>query len=197
VESSRARLKLRHRSLGELRDQGKLELRRGNRIDLSHTASGGTVRVLPTDGELGLDPVDAEQLYPRSTRTEPGDVIFIQNPHPRAWVDPLGGAMVASPARILRLTRTAEFGPRVLAAVINETATAGSEWPTWTVPEMSADEAFRLEAALGEIDDYEAEARRRLAAARELKTALIDGVAAGALTLDTQPTTPGVAAVDH
>ncbi len=30
--------------------------------------------------------------------------------------------MVASPARILRLRRTAGFGPRLLAAIINETA---------------------------------------------------------------------------
>lgn len=197
VQSSPGRLRLRHRSLGELRDQGKLTLKRGNRIDLTHATAQGTVRVLPADDDLGLDPLDAERLYPRSTRTEPGDVIFVEKPQPRAWVDPLGGAMVASPARILRLSRTADFGPRVLAAAINETATAGSEWSSWTVPELTADEAARLEAALGEIDRYEAEARRRVEAARALKTALIDGVAAGALTLDAEPTTPGVAAAQH
>lgn len=197
VESSPGRLKLRHRSLGELREAGNLALKRGNRIDLAHTTSDGTVRVLPSAEGLALDPVDAERLYPHSTRTEPGDVIFVQNTQPRAWVDPLGGAMVASPARILRLGRTADFGPRVLAAVINETATAGSEWQTWTVPEMSADEAARLEAVFSDIEHYEAEVQRRLSAARELKTALIDGVAAGALTLNAQPTTPGVAAADH
>ncbi|ABM10884.1 hypothetical protein H7I42_08270 [Mycolicibacterium vanbaalenii PYR-1] len=197
VEASPGRLKLRHRSLGELRDEGKLTLKRGNRIDLAHATSDGTVRVLPADDGLALDPVDAERLYPHSTRTEPGDVIFVQKPQPRAWVDTFGGAMVAAPARILRLGRTADLGPQVLAAVINETATAGSEWPSWTVPEMSADEAARLEVALADIAHYEAEARRRVEAARELKTALIDGVAAGALTLDAQPTTPGVAAADH
>lgn len=197
VQPSPGRLKLRHRSLGELRDQGKLTLKRGNRIDLAHATSDGSVRVLPADHGLGFDPVDAERLYPHSARTEPGDVIFVQKPQPRAWVDPLGGAMVASPARILRLGRTADFGPRALAAIINETATAGSEWPSWTVPEMTADEAALLEAALGDIDRYEAEAQRRVDAARELKTALIDGVAAGALTLDAQPTTPGVAAAHH
>jgi len=197
VQSSPGRLRLRHRSLGELRDQGKLTLKRGNRIDLTHATSHGTVRVLPADDGLGFDPVDAERLYPRSTRTEPGDVIFVQKPRPRAWVDLHGGAMVASPARILRLSGAADFGPRVLAAAINETATAGSEWPSWTVPEMTAEEAARLEAALGDLERYEAEARRRVEAARALKTALIDGVAAGALTLDAEPTTPGVAAAQH
>lgn len=196
VEPSPGRLRLRHRSLGELRQEGKLILKRGNRIDRTHATPVGTVRILPADDEAAMDPVDAEQFYPHATRTEPGDVIFVDKPQPRAWVDNVGGAMVATPARILRLGRTAEFGPRVLAAVINETATPGSEWPTWTVPEMSADEASRLETTLGEIDHYEFEVQRRIDAAQDLKKALIDGVAAGALTLDAQPTTPGVAGAD-
>lgn len=197
VEPSPGRLKLRHRSLGELRADGKLMVKRGNRIELSHAALGGTVRVLPAEDAVALDPLDAEQLYPRSTRTEPGDVVFVERPQPRAWVDPIGGAMVASPARILRLSGASDFGPRTLAAVINETAGEGTEWPTWTVPVMSPDEAARLEATLAGVEQYEAEALRRVDAARELKRTLIDGVAAGALTLDAQPTTPGVAAVDN
>lgn len=199
VEPSPGRLKLRHRSLGELRDDGKLTIKRGNRIDLSHVSAAGTVRVLPSDaaGQVAMDPLDAERLYPRSTRTEPGDVIFVEKPQPRAWVDPLGGAMVLAPARILRLGCAADFGPRVLAALITETAPAGSEWPTWTVPVMSPDEAARLETTLASVERYETEAQRRVDAARELKTTLIDGVAAGALTLDAQPTTPGIAAAGN
>ena len=85
----------------------------------------------------------------------------------------------------------------VLATVINEMAPAGSEWKTWAVPVMRRDEAARLEEALTQADEFEHEARRRADAARDLKTALIDGVAAGALTLDTQPTTPGVAVAER
>ncbi|ORB76424.1 hypothetical protein BST46_30200, partial [Mycobacterium timonense] len=69
----------------------------------------------------------------------------------------------------------------------------GSEWKTWTVPAMRRDETVRLEEALMRADEFEREARRRADAARDLKTVLINGVAAGALTLDAQPTTPGVA----
>ena len=154
------------------------------------------MRVLPTElvGAIVLDPFDAELKYPRAARTEPGDVIFVEKPRPRAWVDPVGGAMVASPARIIRLRDSAEVGPMVLATTINETATPGSEWQTWSVPVLRRDETERLEAALQAADEYERQARRRAEAARDLKTALIDGVAAGALTLDAQPTTPGVAA---
>lgn len=85
----------------------------------------------------------------------------------------------------------------VLATTINQTASPGSEWQTWSVPVLRRDEAERLEAALLAADDYEREASRRVVAARDLKTALIDGVAAGALTLDAQPTTPGVAAANR
>jgi hypothetical protein len=88
-------------------------------------------------------------------------------------------------------------GPRLLAAVINHAATPGSEWQTWSVPAISREEADRLEAALADVEHYEAEATQRLAAATDLKKALIDGVAAGALTLNAQPTTPGVAAAEH
>jgi hypothetical protein len=102
--------------------------------------------------------------------------------------------MVASPARILRLSASAEFGPRLLAAIINDTAPIGSEWQTWAVPELSKEEADRLEAALDAIERFEAEAHRRIAAVNDLTKALIDGVAAGALTLDADSTTPGIAA---
>ena len=199
VEASPGRVRLRHHSLGELCEEKKLAMKRGNRIDIAHAAAGGSVVVLPVElsGGIRMDPLDAEQRYPRWVRTEPGDVVFVEKPHPQAWVDAVGGAMVASPARILRLTRTAEVGPRLLAAVINHAATPGSEWQTWSVPAISREEADRLEAALADVEHYEAEATQRLAAATDLKKALIDGVAAGALTLNAQPTTPGVAAAEH
>ena len=196
VETSQARLRLQRRSLGELHAHKHLEFKRGRRINLADATPGGTVRVLPAElvGAIVLDPFDAELKYPRAARTEPGDVVFVEKPRPGAWVDRVGGAMVASPARIIRLRDSAEVGPMVLASTINEMASPGSEWQTWSVPVLRRDETERLEAALMAADEYECEARRRADAARELKTALIDGVAAGALTLDTKPTTPGVAA---
>lgn len=196
VAPAPGRIQLAHRSLAELHAGKRLEVKRGRRIDVSHGSPDGTVRVLPYElvGALALDPFDALAKYRRAVRTEPGDVIFLEKPRPRAWVDPVGGAMVASPARIIRLRNLAEVGPMVLATIINQTATPGSEWQTWSVPVLRREEAERLEAALLAADDYEREACRRVEAARDLKTALIDGVAAGALTLDAQPTTPGVAA---
>ncbi len=187
---------LTYRSLGELHERKHLIVKRGSRIDIADASLDGTVPVLPNDivGTIAFDPFDAVRKYPRAARTDPGDVIFIEKPRPQAWVDVVGGAMVASPARIIRLRESAEIGPMVLATVINEIATAGSEWKTWSVPVMRRDEARRLEEALVRTHEFERETRRRLVAAQELKKALIDGVAAGALTLDTEPTTPGVVA---
>jgi hypothetical protein len=186
------------RSLGELHERNQLIVKRGSRIDPADASPDGTVPVLPNDiaGAIVLDPFDAARKYPRAARTDPGDVIFIEKPRPRAWVDPIGGAMVASPARIVRLREAAEIGPLVLATVINEMATAGSEWKSWNVPVMRRGDAARLEQALVRADEFEREARHRTDAARDLKKALIDGVAAGALTLDAQATTPGVAVAE-
>jgi len=193
VTSAPGRIHLAHRSLDELQSGKRLMLKRGRRIDVSDGSPEGTVRVLPTEvvGTLRLDPLDVEAKYPRAVRTEPGDVIFVEKPRPRAWVDREGGAMVACPARIIRLAESAEVGPMVLAELINETAYPGSEWRTWTVPVLPRAEAERLEAALVQVHEYQQQADRRVAAARELTTALINGVAAGALTLDLEHRAPG------
>ena len=197
VQPSPGNVRVRYRSLGELHERKHLIIKRGSRIDIADASEQGTVRVLPVgiSGPLALDPIDAARKYPRAVRTDPGDVIFVEKPCPRAWVDRNGGAMVAAPARILRLAKSAEIGPMALATAINEIATPGSEWKTWNVPVMRRDDAALLEDALDRADKFEREARRRCDAARDLKKALIDGVAAGVLSLDAQPTTPGVAAV--
>ena len=182
---SPGRIRLLQRSLGEMRTLRMLEVKRGSRIDPAEASAEGTVGVLPAGPQpLRFDPLDVERLYPRANRTEPGDVVIVEKPAPRAWVDPIGGHLVASPAKALRLRPTAGVGPHVLAAAINELAQPGSEWPTWAVPILTDDEPARLEAALIAVERYEADVRARVDAVHELKQALIEGVAAGAVTLD-------------
>lgn len=193
VKSAPGRLRVHHRSLGELCDEKIVEVLRGCRIRAEHSSPYGTVAVLPAEpfNRMMLDPIDAEQHYPRAVRTEPGDVIFFESPRPRAWVDQRGGAMVAAPARILRVAKKAEFGPRLLTAVINNAA-AGSEWKTWALPSISREESRKVEMTLAGIERYRNELDRRVEAADALTSSLIAGVAAGAITLDAQPTTFGV-----
>ena len=177
----------RQRSLGELKASRQLKVLRGNRVDTGHADPAGTVPVLAADGStdgLRLEPFDAARVYPRATRTEPGDVVFLDGRQPRARVDVTGGALVAAPSRVLRLGPGVPVGPRALAAIVNETAPAGSEWPAWRVPDLSPAERDLLESVLAAAADHEAHLNRHLNAVHDLVTGLVHGVAAGAVTLD-------------
>ncbi|MFP5070164.1 hypothetical protein ACLFMI_10920 [Pseudonocardia nantongensis] len=178
---------LRRRSLAELRSDGQLVMKHGTRVNLAHVDPAGTVAVLTADGaadHVRLDPFDAARLYPRATRTEPGDVVFLERPSPTARVDEVGGALVAAPSRILRLQPGAPLGPHVLAAVVNTLTPQGTAWTTWRVPLLSEVDAAALDEALVAVANHQDELRRHTDAARDLVTSLIEGVAAGAVTLD-------------
>lgn len=172
---------LQQRSLGELSAEGMLKVFRRSRISQEHADPRGTVRVLPDDA-FRLDPVDAEQIYPAATRTEPWDVIFTEKPQPRAWIDKRGGALVAHPAYILRLTSSA-VTPHLIAAVINHLSGDSTEWKTWQIPIMSAEALESLTRKLIEIDNYQRELEKRTQASVQLAQTLIEGIAAGAIDL--------------
>jgi hypothetical protein len=194
VAAAPGQIVLRRRSLGELHEAGRLLLRRGNRIDRGLAVPGGSIRVLSADGTtdaLRLDPFDVARVYPRATRTEPGDVVFLERPRPAARVDTEGGAMVAAPSRILRLGPGSPVGPHTLAAIINEIAPERSEWPTWSVPDLPPVEAGALDAALAAAAARKAELGRHEQALQDLVTNLIHGVAGGAVTIDPTITTLG------
>ncbi len=180
---------LRRRSLGEMNDLKQLQFRRGSRIDPGHTNPVGSVAVLSAagnTGEIRLDPFDVPKFYPRASRTEPGDVVFVEKPRPMARVDDRGGSLVASPSRILRLSPAVGIGPHAVAAIINQLPDEANEWQAWSVPVLDAAVADQLEDALTAAAGYEASMRWRLDAVHDLIEAIIDGVAAGAVTLKHQ-----------
>ncbi|MEV6061883.1 hypothetical protein AB0L62_17930 [Nocardia asteroides] len=173
------------RPLSELSRLGLIHLRTGNRIDPSHGDPNGTVSVLSAhEGAepFRLDPLDAQRLYPRANRTEPGDVVFDHHP-PRAIVDPTGGSRVMSPSRILRLTPDAGIGPYAVAALINDQPAHNTDWRTWIVPRLPAEESERLESVLAEAADYTMHLRTRQDAMEDLCRALISGIGAGTVSL--------------
>jgi hypothetical protein len=174
------------RSLGELKDQQQVQVKRGSRIAADHASPAGSVVVLSATGDtadLKLDPFDALKLYPRAARTEPGDVVFVEKPRPRALVDDRGGSLVATPSRILRLNQAAGIGPHALAAIINRLPADAGEWQAWNVPVLDAPAVGQLEDAITSAADYEASLRKHVDAVHDLIDAMIDGVAAGAVTL--------------
>ena len=189
VQAAPGNVTRRTRSIAELRDADQLRVLHGCRIDRAHAVAAGTVSVLTPSGsydDARLDPFDAERHYPRARRTEPGDVVFEHQP-PRAVVDPVGGSMVASPARILRLAEHAPVGPHVLASVIN--SMTHSEWETWAVPEIDRAQRDLVERAVRSAARHRAELMRRLEAVDRLTTSLVEGVAAGSVALTGSPET--------
>lgn len=194
VAPAPGRFSVQTRSLAELQGGKRLAIKAGRRIRAEHAVPDGTVAVLP-EKSMYFDPIDAERLYPRS-RTEPGDVIFVEHPRPQAWVDDAGGSLVASPAKIIRLRSTSPVGSHLLAAIITTMAPPGTEWKTWPVPVVAGPDAVHLEQMLIEIAEYQQQTEARLNASRDLTTALITGVAAGALVLDPTATMPTTAATE-
>ncbi|MGH3598762.1 MAG: hypothetical protein ACRDQH_00555, partial [Pseudonocardiaceae bacterium] len=177
---------VRRRSLGELKDLQQVQVKRGSRIAADHASPAGSVAVLSATGDtadLKLDPFDARRLYPRAVRTEPGDVVFVEKPRPRALVDTRGDSLVASPSRVLRLSPAAGIGPHAVAAIINRLPVDTGEWQSWSVPILNSSVASELEDAITAAVDYEASLRRHVDAVHDLIDAMIDGVAAGAVTL--------------
>lgn len=185
VAIGHARPVVRSVSLGELVNDKRLVLRQGRRIDPAGADPRGTVHVLSADGaaaDVRLDPFYARDRYARATWTEPGDVVFVEKPRPRAVVDTRGGSLVATPSRILRLADNAPVGPHLLAERINRSA-PGSEWRTWDVPSLPRAEAEALDARLAAVASYRDELHRREQALDTWAAAVVAGVAAGSLAV--------------
>ena len=108
AERAAGAMLLRRRSLGELKDLGQSAstARQPDRIPATTTLLG-PLRSCPRPIHTALhvlDPFDAARLYPRAVRTDPGDVVFTERPRPTARVDDHGGALVASPTKVLRIS---------------------------------------------------------------------------------------------
>src|SRR5699024_10586615 len=104
------------------------------------TATTG-VRVIDADTvrdpaalRRGIDAVDLEAAWPRSRRTEPGDVIFCTSPRPAAIIDHDGMSVVAYPARILRCQPDSGLVPEVVARAINDLPARSPRWRAWSLP---------------------------------------------------------------
>lgn len=128
--------------------------------------------------------------YPAGRLTEPGDIVFCTSPRPAAVVDPEGAAVVAYPARILRIkpTRPGETAadapiPATLAADINALPPAARDWKRWQLRLVPAAQRRKLSTALNDIETQRAAARSRLNTLDELATLMMDGVAGRGLTL--------------
>lgn len=177
-------------TIGALLNEGRLRYLPGTRLDPEELGAGPGFTVIG-DVELAGAPVGgrtADRLafaavHPNARLTEPGDVIFISGTQPRALVDIEGSAIVAYPARILRIDRANSAGviAEVLAADIREAATR--EWRSWPVRRTAPQQREPLQAALANIRTARADAELRVANLIELEQLVTDAVTRGAVSL--------------
>jgi len=163
------------RSVATLKSQGHLVLRSGSRLHRDWSSATGTVATLGVAewDDARFDPLDLAEHAPSAQRTEPGDVVFTTSP-PHAAVDPVGGHLVPSPARILRLKGSTPIGPHAVAAQINQLSAAERDVDAWNLRVTLPDE---MEANLAAIADLRVDLVRRVAGLDDITRLMITGAA--------------------
>ncbi|QQB83312.1 DNA-binding protein [Corynebacterium amycolatum] len=145
--------------------------------DLDTGNPDGTIPVIGRSELSGLAPagarkaniVDISVKLPRSTLTEPGDVVWIYLNKPVAIVDAQGGSLVEAPAQILRCMKTRArsktpleevTSPYLLAEQLGHAQTKDKK--AWQVPVIEQRDAEVFEAVMREVDARRAELLEQL-----------------------------------
>lgn len=179
-------------TLRELKSDRHVSLRPGTRIATQDIGGGDGFRVIGAQevrGEvtIGSRSIDRERLvraYHRAQLTEPGDVVFVTSPRPRAVVDADGFSVVVTPARILRINEGDPNGlvPQLLALDVNCQAAQSTDWRSWAVRRVGVRERAGLRAVHERIDAARAQLHARLDDLDELERLMADGTTSGLLT---------------
>lgn len=179
-------------TLGRLIELGHLQLLPGNRLadeDLGDEAGGVTVHTAqtltaPLPDRRSIDRLHLAAAYPASRFTQPGDVVFCTAPRTAALVDRDGLAVVAAPARALRVTPAAPPGlvPEVVAHAVR-TSPGRGDWRAWPVPILPTALAATVQAAIAEVDSAREALATRLAALDALTAGLVEATSSGAVSL--------------
>ncbi len=166
-------------------DDGWLKLLPGTRLRLERlgpgdlpvwTADDGSPRLATTVDRLtGL-------AWSRAWLTKPGDVIL--GPGPTATIDLAGGALVAAPARALRLADHAPVTPQQLRRAIAG-APRGTKAPQWRLAPLERGQRLALSEAADKIDQRRAELRAQLDALDVFEDSLLDACETTTITLET------------
>lgn len=140
--------------------------------DLDTRNPDGTIPVIGRSELSGLSPIGARKAdivdisvkLPRSSLTEPGDVVWIFSNKPVAFVDAQGGSLVEAPAQILRCMKTGArsktlleevTSPYLLAEQLSHAQTKDKK--AWQVPVIGRRDAEVFEAVMREVDARRAE----------------------------------------
>lgn len=201
-------------TLGEAIGGGHLALLPGARIEPTDLTSRPDVPVVQrpndlrrTDELAGLSHAVVAQGYGRVSYTLPGDIVFDPRAHPVARVDPVGGVLVAAPARVLRcfvppvptekdladakregrILREQRFVPDLVASEIVEAASKIPEWRAWTITALPAAAIESAQAAAQAVAQRQRQLEESLEQLPELMSTLATALGAGMCTISVTP----------
>lgn len=192
-------------TLGALAAAGRLQIIPGVRVTAEHLIEDGHHAVLgPAEvvggSRIGARSIDRAVLadhYPRAVLTEPGDVVVTLAPELGVYVDEDGYAVVAFPARALRIPagHRHRLTPRVLAALLSvgspgrapSAVRPARKLDDWEIPLPDPPTVQRLDALLADLDARRQLAHDELHQLADLRRITVSGLADGTLTL--QPPT--------
>ena len=203
-----------HRTVSEAVRRGEITMLAGARVNADDLEPNPQVTVLTHPSQLGrreaapgLSLFSIASHYPRAELTRPGDIVLANSisTGPAAQVDRIGGALVAYPARVLRLRsrgRTDDhdesptasesgnkvFTPEAVADDINRLPVTAQDWRVWPLTLLPEDQLEATETVLTQIADRCAQLRTALAQTEAVTGALIGALGAGACTFEFDPT---------
>ncbi|SJN44725.1 hypothetical protein [Luteococcus japonicus] len=170
-------------TLGDLARRRTIKVVSGTRLDMAALPDGSsrlwTAESLKSRRTVGVDLFQLTRQAPNAAVTKPGDVVFCSQGKPAASVDEVGGAVVAYPARVIRVSPTAAFSPRAIAAVINDLPAGSAAWRTWQVP--VAKDRRATDDTLEVLDRFEQHLRDRQNVVDELRRVVMRSVPCGAV----------------
>lgn len=155
----------------------------GRKVDVDALPTGTVPVIDDPTGPARKRSVDRLALLAHSEAelTEPGDVVFTARPVPTAMVDDHGGALVLTPARILRLRASAPLVARAIAAMIN--SSSSTTWRNWPLAVVTEPNRRALGEALADLAQQRARLVAELAALDTLTADLTTAVESRQLSL--------------
>ncbi|MCG5457770.1 SAM-dependent DNA methyltransferase [Micromonospora sp. PSH03] len=183
-------------SLGGLRTARRVRLLPGHRLLPEHVRPRGHHRVIGA-AEVGaqsskrwMDRLTLAAEYPHVSLTEPGDLVVTTVPQFGVFLDEGGFSVIEFPARGLRISPGDALTPRVLKALLDTArntarspgAVRGPRLRDVTIPDLSRDEAARLDNVLRRLDERERLLQRQAGLLAELRELAVTGFADGTLT---------------
>ncbi|RKF27908.1 SAM-dependent DNA methyltransferase [Micromonospora globbae] len=183
-------------SLGALRTARRVRLLTGHRLSREHVGPRGHHRVIGAAEVLAqaskrwMDRLMLAAEYPHVALTEPGDLVVTSVPRFGVFLDDGGFSVIEFPACGLRISPGDPLTPRVLRALLitarntarSPGAVRGPRLRDATIPDLTRDEAARLDEVLRRLEEREHLLQRQADLLAKLRELIVTGFADGTLT---------------